>query len=60
MQHFREKEKIDVSSVWMYIYNLNRKVWKNFKATDESLFKANVFTVNEISVNFQPFFSLKS
>lgn len=32
-------------------------VWKNFKATNESLFKANVFTANEICVNFQPFFS---
>lgn len=40
----------------MCIYNLNRKVWKNFKATNESLFKANVFTVNEICVNFQPIF----
>lgn len=70
VQCFRGKLITQVSSVWMYIYHVNRKVYKNkqtnksnttttknFKATNESLFKANMFTVYEICVNFQPFFS---
>lgn len=69
VQCFRGKLITQVSSVWMYIYHVNRKVYKNkqtnksnttttknFKATNESLFKANMFTVYEICVNFQPFF----
>lgn len=55
MQYLEWTKKMQVYSDWMYFFNVSREVWKNFKATNESLFKANTFTANEICVNFQPF-----
>lgn len=60
VQHSREKEKNCRYPQFGYTFTTwIERYEKNFKATDGSLCKTKLFTVNEICMNFQPYFFLE-